>query len=276
VFALSIDGRFYLGDLGLAKDPASLSTYQGFARSYLVTIVPIIAYTRTLTLRALLYAVGAASLFLNSARSEFAALLFAIPIIEFCFSRQKLLYILVLASCAALVSMNFDLILAQLPDNRILELLDLSQSTSAMARHHLFVQAMQTISTNPIFGDYASYAPGHYAHNVMSAWVDLGIFGFVYLLAILILPGTAMFVSGFFSKPNRSDFVLGFALFCITVLLLATSHYFTDMLIGATLGAYSNYHYRRKYGTQRAPALRPSASKETAPTMRKLLPRPSR
>ncbi|MDB5909233.1 MAG: hypothetical protein JWP34_3347 [Massilia sp.] len=276
VFAFSIDGRFYLGDLDLAKDPASLATYQGFARSYLVTIVPIIAYTRTLTLRALLYAVGAASLFLNSARSEFAALLFAIPIIEFCFSRQKLLYILVLASFAALVSMNFDLILAQLPDNRILELLDLSQSTSAMARHHLFVQAMQTISTNPIFGDYASYAPGHYAHNVMSAWVDLGIFGFVYLLAILILPGTAMFVSGFFSKPNRSDFVLGFALFCITVLLLATSHYFTDMLIGATLGAYSNYHYRRKYGTQRAPALRPSASKETAPTMRKLRPRPSR
>ncbi|MET0857497.1 MAG: hypothetical protein ABWY27_12155, partial [Telluria sp.] len=196
VFAFSVDGRFYLGGLGLAKDPASLATYQGFARSYLVTFLPIIAYTRSLPLRVLLYALGTATLFLNSARSEFAALLFAIPIIEFCFTRQKLLFVIVLASLAGLVIMNFEALLAQLPNNRILELLDLSHSTSAIARHHLSERALQTISSYPIFGDYGSYAPGHYSHNVLSAWVDLGIFGFVFLLALLILPAIPMCISG--------------------------------------------------------------------------------
>lgn len=248
VFMNPVDGSFRLDALGIAKNTDSLSTYQGFARSYLITFLSVIAYTRGLPLRSLLYATGAATLFLNTARSEFVALLFAIPIIEFYFARQKLLFILVLALLAALISMNFDLLLAQLPNNRILELLDLSQSTSATARHHMKVHAMHTISTYPIFGDYASYAPGHYAHNVLSAWVDLGIFGFVFLLALLILPAISMFITGFFSRHVSGDFVLGFALACITVLLLATSHFFTDMFIGAALGSYSKYYYRRKYG----------------------------
>ncbi|MET0857465.1 MAG: hypothetical protein ABWY27_11995 [Telluria sp.] len=259
IFIFSVDGRFFLVGLGIASDPNSLATYQGFARSYLLTFLPIVAYTRALPLRAALYAIGAASLFLNSARSEFAALLFAIPVIEFCYARQKLLFILVLASLAALIATNLDLLLAHLPNNRILELLDLSQSTSAIARHHLSVHAVQTISNYPVFGDYASYAPGHYSHNILSAWVDLGIFGIVFLLAILIMPAIPMFIRECFSRRNGGDFVLGFALACITVLLLFTSHYFTDMLIGATLGAYSRYSYGRKHVKDRAPELRRSA-----------------
>lgn len=259
LFVFSIDGMFRMDALAIAKDPDSLSTYQGFARSYLVTFLCVIAYTRGLPLRALLYAIGAGSLFLNTARSEFVALLFAIPIIEFYFARQKILFILVLASLAALVSMNFDLLLAQLPNNRILELLDLSQSTSAIARHRLDIHAMQTISAYPIFGDYASYAPGNYAHNILSAWVDLGMFGFVYLLAILLLPAISMLITGYFSKHDCGDLVLGFALSCVTMLLLVKSHSFADMLIGATLGVYSRYNYGRKHVKDRAPDVRPSA-----------------
>lgn len=259
VFIFSIDGSFRLDALNIAKNTDSLSTYQGFARSYLVTFLAIIAYTRSLPLRILLYASGAGTLFLNTARSEFVAFMFAIPIIEFYFTRQKILFILVLAFIATMISMNFDQILGQLPNNRILELLDLSHSTSATARHHMKVHAIQTISTYPILGDYASYAPGHYAHNVLSAWVDLGLFGFTYMLAILIFPAIFMFVTGFFSKKVNGDFVLGFALACITVLLLATSHFFTDMLIGATVGTYSKHYYRKKHAKARAPELGPSA-----------------
>jgi hypothetical protein len=53
--------------------------------------------------------------------------------------------------------------------------------------------------------------------------------------------------------------MLGFGMAAVTVLLLLTSHYFTDMLIGATLGAYSKYLYERKYGQYRAPDRRPPA-----------------
>lgn len=259
VIANSVDGTFRMDELGAAKDPASLATYQGFARSYLVTFLPVIAFTRSLPLRAFLYASGGVTLFLNTARTEFAALLFAIPIIEFFFSRQKFLFALVLASLAALISINFQLILDQLPPNRILELADLAHSSSALARQRLTEQAIKTISTYPIFGDYASYAPGHYAHNILSAWVDLGIFGFVFLLAILIVPATSMMFNGLLSRRVNSAFLLAFTFACVAILQVVKSHYFMDMLIGATVGAYSAYQYGRRSATHLPPLPVPSA-----------------
>jgi hypothetical protein len=257
--AFSVDGVFYLGALGTAKDADSLATYQGFSRSYLITFLAVIAYTRSLPLRLLLHASGAATLFLNTARSEFAALLFAVPIIEFYYSRHKLYFILVAVLAAFAANLYFDQVLAALPDNRILELLDLSQSTSATKRHHLTVHALHTIAAHPVAGDYGSYEPGYYSHNILSAWVDLGLFGLLYLSALMVLPAVPMFIREFFASRRRGSFMLGFGFACVTILLLLTSHYFTDMLIGATLGAYAKYMYERKYGKDRAPDLGPSA-----------------
>jgi hypothetical protein len=266
----SVNGVFYLGALGTARDADSLATYQGFSRSYLFTFLVVTAHTRSLSLRLLLHLTGAATLFLNTARSEFVALLFAAPIIEFYYSRHKLYFILVAGIAAGLLNLYFDQLLAALPDNRILELLDLSQSSSANKRHHLTVHALQTISAHPLFGDYASYQPGYYSHNILSAWVDLGLFGLVYLCALLVLPVVPMFIREFFASRRCGNFMLGFALACVTVLLLLTSHYFTDMLIGATLGACSQYMYERKYGKDRTPDLRPSPPRR--PDLRQAVP----
>jgi hypothetical protein len=257
-FTFSVNGVFYLGALGIARDAESLATYQGFARSYLMTFLPVVAYTRSLPLRLVLYGAGAATLFINTARSEFAALLFAIPIIEFYFSRHKMIFIIVATVVGLAIYAHLDEIVASLPDNRILELLDLSQSTSANKRHHLTVYARQTIAAHPLLGDYASYEPGYYSHNVLSAWVDLGLFGFVYVLAITIVPAIPMFFKEYLAGRRRPEFILGFSLACVTVLLLISSHFFTDMLIGATLGAYSQYRFERKYGKHRPPHFSPS------------------
>jgi hypothetical protein len=257
-FTFSVNGVFYLGALGIARDAESLATYQGFARSYLMTFLPVVAYTRSLPLRLVLYGTGAATLFINTARSEFAALLFAIPIIEFYFSRHKMIFIMVATLLFLSIYSHLDEIIASLPDNRILELLDLSHSTSANKRHHLTVYARQTIAAHPILGDYASYEPGYYSHNVLSAWVDLGLLGFVYVLAITIVPAIPMFFKEYLAGRRRPEFILGFSLACVTVLLLISSHFFTDMLIGATLGAYSQYRFERKYGKYRPPHFSPS------------------
>lgn len=259
-FAFSVNGVFYLGAMGIARDGAddSLATYQGFARSYLFTILPLIAYTRSLTVRLLIYAVGVMTLFVNTARSEFAALLFAIPIFEFYFSRNKLIFIGVAVVSVMLLSLHLGDLVAALPDNRILELIDLSQSTSADKRHHLTVYARQTIAAHPLLGDYASYEPGYYSHNVLSAWVDLGLFGFVYLMAITVVPAVPMFIKEFLADRRRPEFIHAFVLACVTVLLLISAHFFTDMLIGATLGAYSQYRFERKYGKYRSSELSPS------------------
>ncbi|MGZ5182634.1 MAG: hypothetical protein ACXWC2_19320 [Ramlibacter sp.] len=262
VFAYSIDGVFYLGAEGLAKDSAadSLATYQGFARSYLVTYMAVIAYTRSLALRWLLHLSGAATLFINTARSEFVALLFVVPIIEFYYSRHKMVFVLLGMLALGVGSLYFDQVLAALPNSRILELLDLSQSTSAIKRHHLTENALQSIRAHPLMGDYGSYEPGYYSHNILSAWVDLGLFGLIYLSALLVLPVIPMFLREYFAGRRCASFMLGFGLAGVTVLLLLTSHYFTDMLIGATLGAYSKYLYERRYGQDRPSHLRTSAS----------------
>ncbi|RLM48566.1 hypothetical protein DVK02_19185, partial [Halobellus sp. Atlit-31R] len=116
-FSNSVDGVFYLGALGMAKDADALATYQGFSRSYLFTYLAVVCFTRTLPLRLVLHALGAATLFVNTARSEFVALMFAIPLIEFYYSRHKLYFLLAAAMLAVLISMYFDQILAALPAN---------------------------------------------------------------------------------------------------------------------------------------------------------------
>jgi hypothetical protein len=272
VFSFSVSGVFYLGSLGMARDADALATYQGFSRSYLMTFLPVVAHTRSPALRLVLYGAGAATLFINTARSEFAALLFAIPIVELYFSRNKLLFIGCAVIGGMLLAAHLDELVASLPDNRILELLDLAHSTSANKRHHLTLYARQTIAAHPLLGDYASYAPGYYSHNVLSAWVDLGLFGFVYLLALVVVPAVPMFFKEFLAGRRRSEFILGFALAGVSLLLLVSSHYFTDMLVGATLGAYSQYRFERKYGKYRAPDFGPSALRHE--DLREAMPQP--
>jgi hypothetical protein len=270
VFAFSVDGSFYLAPLGAAKNPESLATYQGFSRSYLVTFTAVAAFTRATALRVLLYCLAAPTLFLNTARSEFVAMLFLVPIIEMYYSQRKIILISVLAALFLILYHSADQILALLPDNRTLELLNLSQSSSANKRHHLSVYALNTIANFPVFGDYASYNPGFYSHNLLSAWVDTGLFGFLFILALLIMPTTQMVLRGYFLPKPSGLFMLAFCMACITLLLLAKSHYFTDMLIGATLGSYSRYRYERKNAKHRPPDLGPSALRH--PDLRQAVP----
>lgn len=247
IFYFSVDGSFYLASLGTSKNPESVATYQGFSRSYLLTFVVTIAFVKLMTTRILIYSIAAAALFLNSARSEFVAMLFLIPIIEIYYAKQKFNMALAIFLILAVIGLNFEYIINILPSNRILELADLSNSSSANLRHHLTLQAIHTINENPILGDYASYKSGDYSHNILSAWVDLGLFGFIFLLIILIWPALGLFFNGFFFRTKSGDFLLACSLICITLLLVFTSTTFDNMLIGAALGAYAKYRCRKKY-----------------------------
>ena len=244
VFAYAVDGAFYLAALGAARDPESVATYQGFSRSYLLPMVVLLACTRHTSLRWALYALGLPTLYINTARSEFGALLFLIPLFELHAARSRLAMLMLMAGAIMLLQFNLDALVAAVPGNRTLELLDLSHSTSASARHALTEQALRTIADHPILGDYGSYPSGRYAHNILSAWVDLGLLGFVALLALLLYPLTHLAIHGYLlggrtSRDHR--YLLAWSLLTSTLLLLCLSHFFSDMLIGAALGAYARY-----------------------------------
>lgn len=244
VFSFSVDGAFYLAVLGAALDPDSVATYQGFSRSYLMPLVVMLACTRNRPLRWALYALGLPTLYINTARSEFGALLFLIPLIEFHTARHRLVMVAVFALVFLLLKLNLDAIIAAVPSNRTLELLDPSHSSSVSSRHHLTELALHTIALHPVLGAYASYPPGNYAHNILSAWVDLGLFGFVGLLVLLLYPLVQMAVHGYLLGGGESRgqrFVLAWSLLGVTFMLLCMSHYFSDMMIGAALGAYARY-----------------------------------
>jgi hypothetical protein len=241
VFYFSVDGSFYLASLNESKNPESLATYQGFARSYMFTLIVMMCFVKSVTARILMYAIAIPTLFINTARSEFVAIIFLIPIVELYYAKNKLFMALAMFVLFFIAALGYTYVSAAFPDNRVLELTDISQSSSGILRHSLTVEALKTIADNPILGDYGSYPVGSYAHNILSAWVDLGLFGFVFLLAILIYPMLRMLLEGVFRRSKSGHFILAFALMSVTLFMLFTSKNFTDIPIGAALGAYAKY-----------------------------------
>lgn len=242
---LSIDGFFYLQALGQAKDPDNLATYQGFARSYIYTFLIVTALFKAPATRMFFYCVAIASLFLNGARSEFSAVLFSVPLIEIYYAKHKLTWIILLIGLSLILLTSSDTIATMLPENRTLQLLDLSHSTSAVARQHLSGDAWRTITQNPVLGDFASYPDGHYAHNMLCAWVDFGLFGFLFFGALFLFPVFKIFSAGFFDQTKSSDFVLAFSLVCITILWAVSAKNVPDMSVGAAVGAFAKYRSQK-------------------------------
>lgn len=244
-FYFSIDGFFYLRSLDEATNPESLATYQGFARSYIYTFLIVIAVVKFIGARLLLYGLAIATLFLNGARSEFSAVLFLIPIIELYYARNKFYSVVLVFFLLAWVGLNAEAIVGSLPDNRILQLFDLSHSSSGVAREQLSREAWHTITQNPFFGDFGSYAEGHYAHNILCAWVDFGLLGLLFLSALLLWPALHLLAGGYFSRSKSREFMLAFSLICITILWALTAKSVPDMSVGAALGAFARYRYEQ-------------------------------
>ncbi len=245
VFSSSIDGSFYLKQSG-GGDTEAIATYQGFSRSLLVSGAVLSAFTPTLRVRSLIYAALFPALFLAIARSEFFAFILFASIFEMMSSRKSLVALTIVATGIFVFYLSFDLIVDLLPDNRVISLIsDVNSDTSLEARTGLTSSALDTILDNPFFGDYASYAnsalggeSGDYSHTILSAWVDLGLLGFL-LLVWALFSQVPLFarVRRFKSLTQQPQYKLSVSILLISIFLLLTAKDFTYMLTGAALGA---------------------------------------
>lgn len=124
---------------------------------------------------------------------------------------------------------------------------------SEILRKYFTANALHSIYENPIMGDYGSYLAktgvGTESHNLLSAWVDLGMFGFLYLSIILLRPAWHLFYYGYFLKVKTCEFLFAGILISSTLMLLIISKNFTYMGIGAALGAYANYRSGKNCNT---------------------------
>lgn len=234
------DGKFLQGAITVALGGDFFLDYQGLAYAYIVMLIYAVPSLNYL-LRLGLYAASVVALFLIGARSEFAGFLVLVLVIEFCKARSRPRFLLTLAAMAMVGALAFMQLAETFADHRIFALLEVGSDQSVIERSDLMEDAVRTIEENPVFGKYASYEQGNYAHNILSAWVDFGFLGFLVLLGLLIaLLGVHLRM---FRTHARHDlFVQSFSCTVFTVLLMLVAKHYTYQMIPVAAGLAYRMH----------------------------------
>ena len=239
VVLLSVDQNLTIGLLiDRSDDESVMGGYQGIARSVLVTSLVLIAILRGMTL-VLVILVTLGVLFTIGARSEFAGFVIVIAWMMPLWFREKKRIVFGIAIPLTLI---VPLVLSgAIPQtSRILELFDLSQSTSYVARGDASETALRTIVDRPILGDFGSDVGGNYAHNALSAWVSYGIVGFFFYVSLILVPFTDTFRRIVFEVRDVDTLMK--TTFCFSVYTLAmiiSAKSVSDPVAGFCWGLYA-------------------------------------
>lgn len=247
-----------IGDLGIfyVKQDAHFSeayvaTYQGFARSLVVVSLLLISYYWKVS--GLFYAILTCSMiaiFLNGARSEFVAFTLAVFLVTLVYCLSSRLTAIIYIVVVALVVFFVYNILDYLPDSRMIELINLGDSSSGIARSHFFEYGLKIIYDFPIMGWYGKYVNiggvGAFPHNIFSAWVNLGLIGFIAYSALFLAMGIDV-LRFFESYKFNGEFKAFLFFFFYVLILIIFSKDYTHMLIGFLVGLYSRYQLALRY-----------------------------
>lgn len=173
------DWRFtYLAD---ATDPERVASYQGMARSVFCTAVLVIAYMRPLVGKVLIVLVTTMLLFAIGARSEFVGVLIVMGLIVLQRGISAIgITILALSGLIAIIQAD----LSPLADHRVLRLFHLGADTSYAGRQAMLSDGWRALQDGFVLGDYGGQVGltgqvGAYMHNLLSAWRQFGIVGFL-------------------------------------------------------------------------------------------------
>ncbi len=186
VFHVATTGQwmFFARHMIEAEEGENVSTYQGYARSALVLLVYLIAISQRANVRAGLIVTGAFVMFVLGARSELYAFLALSAVLLMLWAGMRVKYMLTLLAVTAalivLVVSQFE----SLAGSRQLQILDLSGTSSWLARQNLGQRAVEQIVSSPLLGRFGGHisssgVTGGYAHSMLSAWVNYGLLGFL-------------------------------------------------------------------------------------------------
>ena len=237
-------GIFYVKQMaGDAED--AVATYQGFARSLIFVLLPLVAfYYKNKNVLFLIFVFGLISLFFNGARTEFVLFITSVVSLFLLYGALNLRTLaLTMITVLFLVSMGLYFI-DLIPNNRMLQLLDMENASSVNVRSDLLQFALSSIADNPLLGDYGAYTimggVGSYAHNIFSAWINLGILGFLaYIVMFLILwvfSVKSLLKKNIYTFKYRLFFM--FLVFATLALIFAKDYSY--MLTGFLVGLFAN------------------------------------
>ena len=235
------EGTFIIVALELQELGTNLANYQAYAFVYSVVALYVLAPIRQRWKRLLIYAVCIPALFVNGARTEFIGMILLVLLLEFMESKHKLMTLLVTCLLAAIGVAALPFLAEAYPESRTVFLfLDYSDDISAMERSGMLRDGWRSIMENPFLGSFGSYAPGAHIHNGLSAWVDLGLLGFVVYAGLIAVP---MLDLSLLRRPDlRSpSYRLAFSMLFLSALFAVMAKHFTHQLLPLALGIYSRY-----------------------------------
>lgn len=193
----NLDARHLIYTVGLS-DAAGVLSYQGLGRSVAFTGVVLLAVLRDQSWVFLVSILLVITVFLTGARSELVGVVLALPMIFYYHLSDRPAKTAVTATigfmaAVLVIVINYDSLLV----SRQMQLFDIGESNSILTRIDLHAEAFRAILQNPVFGDFAGHYRehqdlGHYAHDVLSAWRQLGIVGFICYAVLLVLPPVAI------------------------------------------------------------------------------------
>jgi hypothetical protein len=229
----------------ISEDSTAVATYQGFARSIVFVGLYLSALFVDQAIKfSLIVAITFSALFLAGARAEFFGYIFSILIIAqlYFWKNKKSLLKLLVTFCGLLILFNF--FDGTFSKSRILQIYNLKEASSYQGRVTLNQIALNIIKNNPFLGGYGAYTQfdgvGAYPHNILSAWVNLGIFGFtLYVTLFLMLFKSAYLSLHAFSKNHRFRIFFGFLIYSCFSIIFAKDHSY--LMVGMTVGALTNY-----------------------------------
>ena len=201
----------------VAREEGALSSHQGLARSILLTYLVAVAFAsqRGAPIMLTLIIFGMVSLFIAGARTELVVFLVSVGVATAARVGLSIGLLIWLTVLPALLLTGVSTLSIVVPESRILELFNLVESTSFLARQFLQQSAIESISSNPLLGDYGGYTSslglGGYPHSILSAWVNGGLIGFMLYVAVLVFLFKDLFLTTVRESFLAGDF-LHFAL----------------------------------------------------------------
>lgn len=238
--------RYESGELA-----ASVATYQGFARSIVALLLLLTAMTfQRGPVFYLVFAIGLVALFFNGARTEFVLYVLSFVFLFLVYStvsfRRALAFMLFLSLSISVLYMVVD----YLPESRMLKLANIAESSSAQSRFEKFEYGVNQVVEKPLFGNYGSYTQlggvGSYPHNILSAWVNLGLSGFLLYVALFVLlwfEAYKGFVAGYRHWIEYKVFLI-FLVYVTSALLVSKDYSY--LLTGLMMGFYYKYAVTRR------------------------------
>ncbi len=212
-----------------------LYNYQGVALAYLI-LTFLVMFDCAKAIQNIVFLMAIFTLFVNGARSELVALIVSYGLLQLQYlGRLKGSHLIFFMLIILAIIFVYDMLQTYFPYSRIWGLLSLAGDDSLYIRGINYTEAIDTIFLHPIWGDYGSYVPGTYAHNILSAWVDTGILGFA-LLVFLYVYGIMVIVRRFpYDRQTAKYGLLLISLFS-GVLLLIAAKFFVYPLTGLVVG----------------------------------------